>query len=142
EGNTLNDIGMVYRNLGQYQQALDYSTQSLAILREVGNRRDEGSTLSSIGLIYADLGQYQQALDSYTQALAAREDVRAAARLEEFKASLAEQSVSIYGPAILVALRLGLSEEAFTLAERARARSFLDQLGNTHRDLSRAADPR
>ena len=48
--------------LGQYQQALDYFHQSLAIRREIGDRQGEGIDLNDIGRVYGTLGQYQQAL--------------------------------------------------------------------------------
>ncbi|NEP61095.1 MAG: tetratricopeptide repeat protein, partial [Symploca sp. SIO2G7] len=74
-GTTLNNIGLVYSNQGQYQEALDYYQQALAIYQEVGNRRKEGITLNNIGEIYRNLGKYQQALDYYQQALAIHRQV-------------------------------------------------------------------
>lgn len=66
---SLNGIGGVYENLGQYQQALDYYQQALAIRRDIGDREGEGASLNSIGGGYSSLGQYQQALNYYQQAL-------------------------------------------------------------------------
>ncbi len=70
EGRTLNYIGGVYSELGQYTQAIEYSQQALAINREVGDHLWEGRTLNNIGLIYGNLGQYPKALEFYQQALA------------------------------------------------------------------------
>ena len=83
-GAVLACMGMVYRSLGQYTQALEYSQNALAILREVGKlpngeystaRTWEGRTLYSIGLVYAMLGQYTQALDYSQQALSINREV-------------------------------------------------------------------
>jgi tetratricopeptide (TPR) repeat protein len=62
EGTTLNNLGRVYDDLGQKQQALDYYEQALAIRREVGDRAGEGTTLHNIGMIFAQSGQLDAAL--------------------------------------------------------------------------------
>jgi tetratricopeptide (TPR) repeat protein len=69
EGTLLNNIGLVYDNLGQPQQALDFFNQALPISREVGDRSGEATTLNNIGAVYSALGQPHQALDFYNQAL-------------------------------------------------------------------------
>ena len=91
-GAVLASMGMIYRSMGQHTQALEYSQQALALLREVGKlsngnslpdssasrstaRTWEGRTLNNIGLIYVMLGQYTQALDYSQQALAINREV-------------------------------------------------------------------
>jgi tetratricopeptide (TPR) repeat protein len=69
EGTILSDIGVVYGELGQYEEALGYLQQALAIRREVGDRTGEGATLNEIGVVYETQGQYGQALDYLQQAL-------------------------------------------------------------------------
>jgi tetratricopeptide (TPR) repeat protein len=49
EGSTLNNIGAVYDNLGQYEVALNFYQDALAIWQEIGNRAGEGATLNNIG---------------------------------------------------------------------------------------------
>jgi tetratricopeptide (TPR) repeat protein len=56
EGTTLNNIGEIYRSLGQYPQALEQYRQALAISKAVGDRAGEGGTLNNIGFI---LGEFQ-----------------------------------------------------------------------------------
>lgn len=92
EGAVLASMGMIYCTMGQYTQALEYSQQALALLREVGKlpngnslpdssasrstaRTWEGKTLNIIGLIYVMLGQYTQSLDYSQQALAINREV-------------------------------------------------------------------
>jgi CHAT domain-containing protein/Tfp pilus assembly protein PilF len=69
EAITLNNIGLVYDDLGEKQKALDYYNQALPIYRAVGDRRGEATTLNNIGLVYNALGEKQKALDFYNQAL-------------------------------------------------------------------------
>ena len=69
EGTTLNNIGLVYDNQGNYGEALSYYEESLAIRREVGDRAGEGTTLSNIGLVYGEQDEYEEAIAYYQQAL-------------------------------------------------------------------------
>jgi CHAT domain-containing protein/tetratricopeptide (TPR) repeat protein len=142
QGITLNNIGFAYQGQGQHAPAVEHFQQALAIAREVGDRAGEGVALGNLGLSYQALGDLSSAADMYQQSIAAREDVRSAARLEEFKTSLAAQTVGLYDRAVLLHLQLNQPAEAFTLAERARARAFLDQLGNARLDVTRGADAR
>src|SRR6266851_4032398 len=70
-----NELGLVYDNLGQKQEALRYYQQALAITREVGDRGGEGTILNNLGAVYDDLGQKQEALRYYEQALAITREV-------------------------------------------------------------------
>jgi CHAT domain-containing protein/Flp pilus assembly protein TadD len=69
EATTLNNIGLVYDDLGEKQKALDYYNQALPLYRAVGNRGGEAKTLNNIGTVYNALGEKQKALDYYNQAL-------------------------------------------------------------------------
>jgi CHAT domain-containing protein len=85
--------------------------------------------------VFDQRGDYRSALDFYRQSIEAREKIRTAARLEEFKTKLAEQATDIYERVVLLHQHLGDKEQAFHYSERARARTFLDQLGNVRPGL-------
>lgn len=78
EGAVLTCMGVVYRSMGQPNQALEYLQNALAILKEVGKSPNgdrstaymwEGRTLNQIGVVYSNLGRYAQALEYSQQAL-------------------------------------------------------------------------
>ncbi|MBD1832820.1 CHAT domain-containing protein [Cyanobacteria bacterium FACHB-472] len=69
EALTLNNIGIVYDDLGEKQKALDYYNQSLPLSRAVSDKATEAVILSNIGAVYSDLGQKQKALEFYNQSL-------------------------------------------------------------------------
>jgi len=69
EAVTLNNIGVIYDNLFEYEQALVYYQQALPIQQEIGDRQGEAATLNYIGGVYQDLSDYEQALAYYQQAL-------------------------------------------------------------------------
>ncbi|MBW7884474.1 MAG: type I toxin-antitoxin system ptaRNA1 family toxin [Caldilineaceae bacterium] len=66
----LNNIGLVYSDLGEQAQALAYYEQ--ALLRQVGDKGGEARTLNNIGGVYSALGEKTQALAYYEQALPLR----------------------------------------------------------------------
>ncbi|WP_211517543.1 tetratricopeptide repeat protein, partial [Geitlerinema sp. PCC 9228] len=41
EAKSLNNLGLAYQSLGQYQRAIEYHQQSLAIKQEIGDRSGE-----------------------------------------------------------------------------------------------------
>ena len=49
EATALNDIGVVYDDLGERQKALDYYNQALPLYHAVGDRKGEAITLDSLG---------------------------------------------------------------------------------------------
>jgi tetratricopeptide (TPR) repeat protein len=69
EANSLCNLGIAYKSLGQYEQAIDFYQQSLHIQREIGNRSGEANSLGNLGIAYRSLGQYEQAIDYLRQSL-------------------------------------------------------------------------
>jgi len=69
EAVTLNNIGEVYRRIGQPQEALTYFNQALPIRQEVGDRSGEATTLSNIGGVYNGIGQPQKAITHLEQSV-------------------------------------------------------------------------
>jgi CHAT domain-containing protein len=69
EAKTLNNVGAVYRTLGENQKALEYYNQALPLHRAVGDRGGEATTLTNIGAVYRTLGEKQKALEYFAKAL-------------------------------------------------------------------------
>lgn len=67
---SLDYIGWVYDDLGQYTEALESYQQALTIYKELGDRNSQGKTLNNIGVVYLHLGQSKKAVEFYMQALA------------------------------------------------------------------------
>lgn len=82
EGTTLNNIGVIYRNLEQPIQSFESYQQALEIHRELGDRTREGTTLYNIAEVYRsdydnklDSSSPQQYLEYYNQALTIAREV-------------------------------------------------------------------
>ena len=67
EAATLNNIGAVYRGLGEPQRALEYYGQALPIAREVGDRAGEAVTRYNVALIHRAQGDLGRAVAELEQ---------------------------------------------------------------------------
>lgn len=66
----LGRLGTTYTSLKDYQKAIEYYQQGLAIARESKNRKLEALTLVAIGNVYHhSLENYLKTIDYYQQAL-------------------------------------------------------------------------
>jgi len=74
-GISLNNLGVHYKNLGNYDDALDFYLQSLKVQQEIGNQERIGFTLSNIGVIYIIKNNFKKALESFQNALVIFEEL-------------------------------------------------------------------
>ena len=72
-----NNIGNVYRKLGDYDKALEYHNKALEIKKAVlgEKHRDTADSYNNIGNVYSELKDYDKALEYYIKALKIRKDV-------------------------------------------------------------------
>jgi len=70
EGQSLNSLATVFRNLNRYEKALEYYDLALVIMREIREKDREGSVLYGQGSTYSSMAQYEKARLVYEQALA------------------------------------------------------------------------
>ena len=90
----------------------------------------ERVSLTNIGFIHDRLGQYEEALGYYEQAVSVAEAMRGEMRVEEFKSSFVAEQVYVYDGIVSLLVKMDRPQDAFGYAQRAKARTLLDQLGN------------
>jgi CHAT domain-containing protein len=136
------EIGVLYLVLGEYEQARDSFEQVLALYKQIGDRDGEAFILGAMGETYNQERDMERALEYYQQSLAINEELRQRVALEELKISFAgmDTFVEIYQQTMLLLMRLDRPVDAFNMSERARARAFLDQIGNPRIDFRTGAD--
>jgi tetratricopeptide (TPR) repeat protein len=66
----LNSLGWFHVLIGNAEESLTYSRQSLGLFRDLGDRWGEAATLDTIGYAHDHLGHHQQAASHFEQALA------------------------------------------------------------------------
>jgi CHAT domain-containing protein/tetratricopeptide (TPR) repeat protein len=140
EGESLGAIGVVHTYRGEFDAAIPFFEDALAIEQALGDAPSEAVTWSNIGYTRRQQGQLEQALAAYNESITIRERLRAGVSAEELRTSLAASWRSIYEAAALLQLQLGRPEDAYATAERARARTFLDQLASNRLDPRQGAD--
>jgi tetratricopeptide (TPR) repeat protein len=70
EATTYNEIGILKKKIGNFDDALKMFEKSLDIKREKGDSHGQGLSLLEIGSLYDELGEKIQACESWIQALA------------------------------------------------------------------------
>src|SRR5205823_5626252 len=69
EATALDNIGAIYANLGDYEEAIDYYKQANEMFRKIGETYWQGLTFSDIGRQYASRNEYRQAIDYFKLAI-------------------------------------------------------------------------
>ena len=148
EANTLHNVGWVLAAGGKHQQASDRYREALAIYEATQNRHGKILTLRSMALAERQRGELGLARKRLETALAEIERIRVKPRDPSLRYSYFATKQSYYDAYVDLLMELhrrrpGASWDAaaLTASERARARSQLDALTESHADLERGADP-
>jgi len=59
-------LGNAYASLGDFNKAIEYHTQHLAIAKEVGDRAGEVIAYGSLGNAYQSQGDFSKAIECWT----------------------------------------------------------------------------
>jgi CHAT domain-containing protein/Flp pilus assembly protein TadD len=128
EGATLTNMGIVYWYLGQYPQALEHYQQALVVNQEVGAPDAEGTTLSNMGAVQFLSGQFTVATETLFRAIEVRESLRAPELSDASKIALIDTQNNTYDFLQQALIAQNKTETALEVAERGRARAFVELL--------------
>ena len=70
KGESLNDLGLVLWQLGEFTEAIQRLSEALNIWQKLGHRYGQAATLSNLGILHRETGSYQKSRAYYRQALA------------------------------------------------------------------------
>lgn len=93
------------------------------------------------GLKLESNGEWKKAVISYKEAVDLLERIRRTTREDSARESLMETGLDVYVHLVKLLLRLNAPEDAFSYAERSKARSFLDQLAESGAEIRAGVDP-
>jgi len=130
EGAALGAAGGAALQRNDFSGALALYQDALRLATPVGNVHELIQLQSGAARSLAGLGRPDEALAAARRAITLIEDVRAELGEPGLRSGYLDDRQAIYHIAVHMALRSRQPQEAFELAERSRARAFLDLLGN------------
>jgi CHAT domain-containing protein/Flp pilus assembly protein TadD len=129
EGVVLGNLGVAYGLLGDYGKAIDYQQQNLAIARQIKARDSERIALSNLGLALYKEGNLATAEHTLIDGIKVNESIRAGLRSNDAnKVSIFETQTSPYDTLQKVLIAQNKTNAALEIAERGRARAFVELL--------------
>nr|WP_199302475.1 CHAT domain-containing tetratricopeptide repeat protein [Coleofasciculus sp. FACHB-129] len=129
EGQSLGNLGIAYFYLGDYAKAIDYQQQSLTIAREIKNPLGEGASLNNLGVAFQKSGNLAQAEKNLRTGIEVWESLREQlGGNDAYKVSIFEQQARTYRLLQQVLIAQNQPTEALEVAERGRARAFVERL--------------
>ena len=129
EGAALGSLGIAYRTLGDYTKAIKYQQQSLAIAREIKDRQNEGTALNNLGGALSNSGNLPAAEKTLLDSIKVLESLRAGLD-DANKVSIFETQTDPYVNLQQVFIAQKKTNEALEIAERGRARAFVELLAS------------
>ncbi|WP_371259651.1 CHAT domain-containing protein [Calothrix sp. 336/3] len=128
-------MGIAYYSLGDYQKAIEFHQQGLAIAKQIGDKAGEGRALGNLGSAYHSLGDYQKAIEFHQQRLAIAQQIGDKAGVGKALGNLgnAYHSLGDYQKAIEF-LQQGLAIFK-QIGDRAGEGTILGNLGNAYHSL-------
>lgn len=142
QANALLQLGVLYATLNRTDDALRSLENALAIYREIGDRRGEMIALSNLGAVSANRGEKAKAAEYYQQAVNLAEAMREAlSALTEGKMAFQESRHALYARYISLLLSLNRLEEAFAVAQKAKARVLTDLMSGGRVSLAAHLTP-
>ena len=71
----LNNAGIAYNYLGNYDKALEYHYKSLLIREEEGDKKSIGTALNNLGMVFFDLKDPKKAIEYYQRAINSKREI-------------------------------------------------------------------
>ncbi|WP_052334339.1 CHAT domain-containing protein [Kamptonema formosum] len=129
EAQALGNLGLAYYALKDYRKAIDFHRQHLAIARKIGDSPAEGYALQNLGEALHKNGQLQEAAETLRAGIDILESIRAGLGEDDLnKVSIFDRQVNAYAGLQEVLVAQDKTSEALEIAERGRARAFVELL--------------
>ncbi len=122
--------GNVCFKLKKYNEALQHYIKSNIHFAKLKSKIGIAMTFANLGITNEKLGALGLAKDFYIKALENSEKIRGQLRDQKMRATFGEGSFFVYEKIITLCVNEGAAEDALYYIERAKARAFLDMLGN------------
>ncbi|MBD2353120.1 tetratricopeptide repeat protein [Tolypothrix sp. FACHB-123] len=140
EGQSLGNLGIAYGDLGDYPKAIEYHQQRLAIAREIKDKLGEGQSLNNLGVAFYKQGNKSAAEKTLYEGIKVYESLRGKNLADTNKVSLFDTQRSTYRILQQVLIAQNKTDAALEIAERGRARAFVELLASRVSTNNKQAD--
>ncbi|MGF1536765.1 MAG: CHAT domain-containing protein [Elainellaceae cyanobacterium] len=129
QAKALGSLGSTAERQGDYEQAVEYHQRGLAIAQGLGDPRLTGQAFNNLGHTLLQAGRLEEAEANLWAALNALERLRPEDIPDLYNVSLFDTHVLSYSLLQQILVAQGKHGKALEVAERGRARAFLELLG-------------
>jgi CHAT domain-containing protein/tetratricopeptide (TPR) repeat protein len=143
----LNNLGVCHFQMGNSEKAQVFLENSIELGNRIGRNKMLWEPYFFLGQCFEKKSAFDQAATSYQDAIDAVDHIRSHIFFDAYKASFVRDKLKTYESLIGLLFRLsrnGLArdseEKIFSLIERAKARAFLESLGDFKSQMSRRLD--
>jgi CHAT domain-containing protein/Tfp pilus assembly protein PilF len=147
-GMLLNNIGIVHYNLGKYEEAINSYQEAIELANKINARQILWEAYFGLGQCYEKTNEFSLAVMSYKSAIDIIDHIRSQIFLDTYKASFVRDKLKIYEFLISLLFRMNRdnpsncnTKEIFHIVERAKARAFLESLGESTVDIGERLNP-
>jgi CHAT domain-containing protein/uncharacterized protein HemY len=147
EARSYNSVASVYARAGEDQKASENLDKALSIVRAINNPRETALTLHSIAVLMRRGGNLTAAKAKIEEALTLSEALRTRVSTQELRTSYfasVHKQFEFYIDLLMTLNKQnpnhGYDRLALAASERARARSFVETLAETHADIRHGVD--
>ena len=137
EAVSLNNVASGYGKSGSSKEALRFYQTALELSRKLGDRGLEGKTLNNIGTLYLKTGDHSNAASNLTAAMETWEALRPGLS-DSNLVSLVETQAQTYEALQTALVRQQKIGQALEVAERGRARAFVELLARRLKPVNSA----
>lgn len=144
----LNNIAKVYLEIRVFKEAEKLYKLAIDLGLLLGRGYILWEAYYGLGLCYEQEQKMTRALESYTASLKYIDRIRSRISLDSFKAGFVRDKIKVYESLISLLYRSGQksdlgfnTQEIFQIIEKAKARAFLESLGESRADLVKQLSP-
>jgi len=140
EATVLNNMAQVYQALGRWAEAGEFLEAAIATATAIGDRSGRGTALHNFGLLQLHQGNVSEAIAALQEAVAVWESLRADLS-DTDKVSIFETQAESYALLQVAYLAQGDAAAALEVAERGRARAFVERFAQRLEGPGKIAPP-
>ncbi len=147
-GMIFTNLGIVHYNLGNYEESKKHYKKAIEFANKKRAKHVLWEAYFELGKCYEKMDNFSQAVKCYTESIDTIDYIRSRIFLDIYKADFLKDKLKVYEYLIDLLYRLNRNDlsksygkELFHIIERARARAFLESLGESVINVKESLSP-